>query len=253
MDEQDGFHIDPIGTEAYLTMAKPAISTLVAILRQVGYHHQVVVTHAPLKRARQTDGRNCGVFVCAYAWALANDHPLDFDPANIEDFRMEIFGVLAQNMTPPLRMVPTAMGPQPVDYFCRFQGSVAVKETDDVYDTGLGLGLLTRQAADIRQATPGAPPCLTVNDQGRLVTVNHHNNIFNMRTFPEIFEACNRSLNEFGERFTGEGALRNRFRVHHPIPFFRFFYGSKTNIQRVDRLLRRTWGVPDEWLADRLF
>jgi hypothetical protein len=252
IDEEDGYHVDPMGTEPYLTMAKPAISTLVAILRQVGYHPQVVVTHFPLERARQTDGRNCGVFVCAYAWALANDHPLDFDPANIEDFRMEIFGVLAQNMTPPLGMVPTAMGPQSVDYFCRFRGPMEEKETDVVVGTGQRLGL-ARRAADIRQATPGAPPCLMVDDQGKLITINHHDNIFNFRTFPEIFRACNRSWDEFANRFTGDAALRNRSRYTHHVPFFRFDYGAKDNIIKVDRLLRDTWAVPAEVLAVKLF
>ena len=103
VNQEDGLHYDSIGDVESLGNVKTVISTLVSILRQVGYHPQVSITHASLQRARQaeTDGCNCGVFVCAYAWALANDHPLDFDPANIEDFWMEIFGVLVQNMTPP--------------------------------------------------------------------------------------------------------------------------------------------------------
>lgn len=253
MDEEDGCHYDPMG-ETYLTMAEPAISTLVAILRQVGYHQQVSITYAPLQRAQQTDQRNCGVFVCAWAWALANDHPLDFDPANIEDFRMEIFGVLAKNMTPPLRIVPTATGPQKIDYFCRFRGTMEVKETDVVVGTGQRLGLAKR-AADIRQATPGAPPCLMVDDQGKLITINHHNNIFNLRTFPEIYRACNRSWDEFFIRFTRDAALRNRSRSinHNHVPFFRFDYGAKDNIIKVDRLLLKRWAVPAEALAVKLF
>ena len=150
--------------------AKTAISTLVSNLKQVGYHPQVSVTHAPLKRARQPemDGCNCGVYV----WALVNDHPLDFDPANIENLDGDLW------CAGPKHEPPLEMGPQQVDFFCRFQGPVAVKETDVVEGTGLGL---TRQTAEISRATPDVQPCPTVDDAGRLITVNHHDNIFNFR------------------------------------------------------------------------
>ena len=96
--------------------AKTAISTLVSNLKQVGYHPQVSVTHAPLKRARQpeTDGCNCGVFACAYVWALVNDHPLDFD---IENFDGDLW------CAGPKHEPPLEMGPQPVDFFLQVSGT----------------------------------------------------------------------------------------------------------------------------------
>ena len=94
---------------------------------------------------------------------------------------------------------------------------------------------------------------MMVDDQGKLITNNHHDNIFNFRTFPEIFRGCNRSWDEFANRFTRDAALRNRHHVNHLVSFFRFDYGARDNIIKVDRLLRMRWTVPAAEMAVKLF